>query len=85
MSSYCGINVVSLWKSKVINQKTIINEISFFISDIESSKTIDQLNHKKAFIDGSLFVSQFLLSEENLNYLYQLSESVYEDQIEEIS
>ena len=55
------------------------------MSKMSSQKTIDQLYHKKAFIDGSLFVSQFLLDEENLNYLYQLSDRIYNNKIKEIS
>lgn len=64
---------------------TIYFEILEIINSLKSSSNIEQLNHKLAYIDGALFVSQFLLNDSELNYLYQLKEHNYDLLIKEIS
>ena len=60
------------------NEAQVYNIILDHIADMQHAKTIESLNHKLAYIDGELFISQFLISQENLNDLYQKKEDVYE-------
>jgi len=64
---------------------TIYFEILGIINNLKSSSSIEQLNHKLAYIDGVLFASQFLLNDSELNYLYQLKEHSYDLLVGEIS
>lgn len=45
---------------------------------MQNAKNMESLNHKLAYIEGELFISQFLISQENLNDLYKKKEDVYE-------
>ena len=60
------------------NEAQVFNIILDHIADMQNAKNMESLNHKLAYIEGELFISQFLISQENLNDLYKKKEDVYE-------
>lgn len=57
---------------------SIYFEVLSWINSLESSSNIEQLNHKTAYIEGALFISQYLLNESEIIYLDKLKENMYD-------